>query len=184
LGNHDYQSYSSFDSLKWVFTRTVKLTPRPESEVAQLKRGLREAGIHLLSNESISVPLRGGEEIVVVGIDDPITGRADLNVAFRGIENGVLHLALSHSPRPFPVLANKGIDVAFSGHTHGGQVRLPRIGPLPFIRVINPIIDSTDRFGFFGIVSRGMGAKAPEHFRFLCRPEALLIRIEGSPARP
>lgn len=180
LGNHDYQIYPSFDALNWVLTRRSISTPRSERETAQLKEALREAGIRLLMNENTAVPLSGGEEIIVIGIDDPITGRADLDAAFRGIQNGALHLALSHSPRIFPVLTRQGIDVAFSGHTHGGQVRLPGIGPLPIVRLISPIMDSTDRFGFIGIVSRGMGAQSPQHFRFLCRPEALLVRIEGS----
>jgi len=177
LGNHDYRIYPSRDIWHWLLTRRVRSLPRPESETDQLRRALQEAGVRLLINENVAVP---GPEAVLIGIDDCISGHADLNRAFQGIENGALRLALTHSPRLFPALGRRGVDAAFTGHAHGGQVRIPGIGALPFARLMSPIIDSTDRFGFSGIVSRGMGAKSPAHFRFLCRPEALLIRIEGS----
>lgn len=178
LGNHDYRVYSLWDTFQWFFTRRGMNSPRPNEETERLKQSLREAGVRLLANENIAVPLSEGEETIVIGIDDPVTGRADLNQALRGIEDGLLHLALSHSPKVFPLLGRRGIDIAFAGHTHGGQVRLPGIGPLPLARLISPIIDSTDQFGFVGLISRGLGAQSPA-FRFLCRPEAILVRLEG-----
>ena len=180
FGNHEYWIYPPLATLKWILTKQVPYVCRPESEMAQLKQALEEAGLHLLINENVTVPSSEGESIVLIGIDDAITGHADVHRAFQGIKNGTLHLTLCHSPRLFPVLSRRGIDMAFAGHTHGGQVRLPGIGTLPIIRLAAPIIDSTDRFGFTGIVSRGMGAQSPGHFRLLCRPEALLIQIEGS----
>lgn len=181
FGNHEYWNYPLRALLrKLVMKQGKHYLPRPEAETAEFKRSLEEAGILILRNENIALPLSEGEEMVLIGIDDVITGHANLQKAFRGIENGAVHLALTHSPRLFPALSQRGIDVAFAGHAHGGQVRLPGIGPLPLSRLISPIIDSTDRYGFVGLVSRGMGAQPPGHFRFLCRPEALLIRIEGS----
>lgn len=179
LGNHDYRNYPSRDIWRWLLTRRTRSVPRPASETDQLRGALREAGIRLLTNENVTVPSEG-KEAILIGIDDRISGHSDLNRAFRGVENGALRLALTHSPRLFPALGRRGIDVAFAGHAHGGQVRIPGIGALPFARLMSPIIDSTDRFGFVGIISRGMGAQSPAHFRFLCRPEALLVRIEGS----
>ena len=118
--------------------------------------------------------------MVLIGVDDPVTGRANLNRAFHGIENGTLHVALIHSPASFPSLSRRGIDIAFSGHTHGGQVRIPIVGPLPLTKLFEPIIDSTDRFGFIGLVSRGMGAQPEARMRLFCRPEAVLVHIEGA----
>ena len=178
LGNHDYRNYPPFESLFHRFTGRDYSSHRSETD--QLKKALEEAGIHLLANQNVAVPLGGGEEAIVIGVDDPVTQRADLNQAFQGIENGVLHIALTHSPIILPALGQKGIDIAFAGHTHGGQIRFPGIGPIPLARLLEPIIDSTDRFGFAGVVSRGMGAQPIARMRLFCRPEAVLVQIHGN----
>lgn len=168
LGNHDYRNYFPF----------ICTWERPETH--ELKQALIETGVRILHNENISVELSQTEEAVIIGIDDPVTGRDDIEKAFQGIKNGTIHLALIHSPSRFPTLHFQDIDVAFSGHTHGGQIRIPGKGPLPWVYHIEPIIDSTDRFGFVGIVSKGLAAQPLLSLRFFCRPEALLVRIEGS----
>lgn len=178
LGNHDYRQYPHFDPFIWVLTG--RSFSRPRLEVEELKMGLRGAGFFLLENENRVVPLHEGKEAIVIGLDDPVTGRADLKKAFRGIENGVLHLALTHTPKVFPALTQHGVDVAFAGHTHGGQIRVPGYGPLPWVRWREPVVDSTHQFGFLGLISRGMGAHPFARLRLFCRPEACLIRIEGS----
>lgn len=177
LGNHDYRTYPFRDQVVRLLTARICGTERPETD--RLKRSLREIGVRLLVNEHVLIPLEEGKEITLIGIDDPITGRADLNRAFQGITNGILHVALTHSPILFPALERRGVDVAFAGHTHGGQIRLPGIGPLPYAYRLEPIIDSTRRYGFTGFVTRGMGANPLTRLRFFCRPEAVLVRIEG-----
>lgn len=177
LGNHDYRIYPPFEQLIRLLIHRDLTKPRLETE--KLKQALQEAGVRLLANENEYVDLETGQRAVLIGIDDPVTGRANLNRAFQGVENGVLRLALTHAPLAFPYLGRRGIDVGFAGHTHGGQIRLPITGALPIASRISSIIDSTDRYGFIGVVSRGMGAQPIGRLRFLCRPEALLIRIEG-----
>ena len=178
LGNHDYRNYPAFEHLIRIFTGKDFTSPRAEAE--EFKQALTEAGFHLLLNRNVSIHLENGEHMHIIGTDDPVTGRADFQQAFHGIENGVLHMALTHTPAAFPSLGERGVDVAFAGHTHGGQVRLPGIGALPLAYWISPVIDSTDRFGFVGLVSRGLGAQPVGRLRLFCRPEAILVRIEGS----
>ena len=178
LGNHDYCHYPFINQIKRIITKETFGVERSETE--SLKQALQSAGLHLLTNENVPVALAGNGEAVLIGIDDPVTGKADLSRAFKGIENGALRIVLVHAPWVFPALGRRGVDVAFAGHTHGGQIRLPGVGPLPWAYRIEPIIDSTDRYGFVGLVSRGMGASPVLRLRFLCRPEAVLVRIEGS----
>ena len=178
LGNHDYRIYPPFASVWRLFTGSIRTEPRSETE--DLKRALLEAKIHLLENESVSVPLENGEEASLIGIDDPVTGHANYERSFQGVKNGSLRLALIHSPVSFPILGQWGVDAAFAGHTHGGQVRLPLIGPLPPAYRLEPIIDSTNQYGFVGLVTRGVAAQPVTRLRLFCRPEAVLVRIEGS----
>lgn len=176
FGNHDYEVYPFPGMVKRLFTARSYGWKRPEFE--DLKRALREAGVRLLVNENVLAPVGGGE-VSLVGVDDPFTGHADFDQAFQGVNHAVLRIALIHTPAAFPAFRQRGIDIAFAGHTHGGQVRMPGVGPLPFLSHLEPIIDSTNQYGFVGLVSRGLAATPRIRFRLFCRPEAVLVRIEG-----
>lgn len=176
LGNHDYRTYPPFENIIHMVTG-LNLT-QPRKDIEEFKESLREAGFHLLLNKNISIVLEG-HSVSIIGVDDPVTGRANLEEAFAGCSNGTLRLALTHSPLTFPALKQYRVDIAFAGHTHGGQIRFPLIGPIPLAYRISPIIDSTDRYGFVGLVSRGLGAQPVGRQRLFCRPEAMLVRLEG-----
>ena len=97
------------------------------------------------------------------------------------------HIVLGH--RPDYALGQAQADLLLAGHTHGGQVRLPIIGPLL-------TLSQVPRAWAAGItqvaaertliVSRGMGMErmdAPP-LRFLCRPELLIIDLAPAAAAP
>ncbi len=181
FGNHDYRNYPPLGVWLHLFTGKDTFTWRPESDLTQLKEALAHAGVNVLFNQNVTLSFSNGSELVLVGLDDPVSGRADVERAFTGTRNGAVRIALTHSPMTFPSLSERGVDLAFAGHTHGGQIRIPGLGPLAVLRSrVSPIIDSTAEYGFHGIVSRGMGAQAITRMRLFCRPEAILVRVEGS----
>ena len=104
--------------------------------------------------------------------------RTSLTIA--GDEPGRFHLVLGHAP-DF-ALGRIQADLLVAGHTHGGQVRLPLIGPLTTHSRIPRqwaagLTDLPD--GGRLIVSRGIGMErhyAPR-LRFLCRPELVVIDL-------
>ena len=88
-----------------------------------------------------------------------------------------MRILLSHSPDQFRFAQKGGYNVMLSGHTHGGQVVLPIIGP-----VYAPSIYGVSfAAGLFRLnkltlhVSRGIGAKDP--LRWRCRPELTCLEI-------
>jgi predicted MPP superfamily phosphohydrolase len=83
---------------------------------------------------------------------------------------------LSHNPDLFFEAAHAGVALMLSGHTHGGQVRLPRLPPL--LRQSRFGLDE-GRFSAGQtelVVSRGLGVVALP-WRVACPPEAVLVRI-------
>lgn len=129
-------------------------------------------GATLLVNEGRLVR----SDVWLAGLDDPMSGVANLRTAQRGAPEGALRLVLFHSPEYFDGAA-RDIDLAFAGHTHGGQVRLPFGGAL-----WTP--PGSGRFveGFYAsgrarmLVSRGAGTSIVP-VRLFCPPEIARVEI-------
>lgn len=99
---------------------------------------LESAGVIMLQNRSLVLsPQRrlGGPAssgLCLAGVDDLWAGRPDLALALGAVPQDLPVLLLSHNPDLAETQANCGyrVDLQLSGHTHGGQVVLPGIGPL------------------------------------------------------
>jgi len=95
--------------------------------------------------------------------------------------NSLLRIILLHTPDSGSIidLAAKGSDIILSGHTHGGQVRLPLIGAIiSGCNIKTKFASGLFYFKKFVLyVSRGLGEGRYSQFRFYCQPEASLIRI-------
>lgn len=90
------------------------------------------------------------------------------------------HIILGHSP-DF-ALAEQDADLLIAGHTHGGQVRLPLVGPLATnTRLPRSLASGLNRLsgGSWLLVSRGVGLERGDapRLRFLCRPELVVIDL-------
>jgi len=144
------------------------------------ERTYGQAGVELLYNSSARVTIRGAE-LTLVGIDDPVAGEPDLAAAVRGLDAADLAIWIVHAPGfvdgvprdlfPQPV-------AILSGHTHGGQIRLP------FYTPYTP--PGSGRFvaGWYRdtlaplYVSRGIGTVLMPA-RFLCPPELAVFTLGG-----
>ena len=104
-----------------------------------LEQRLKKQGVKILRNDSVKIK-RADEEIQIIGIDDPAFNNDmpyadDRSIATRNLETVIakdsqpsFNILLSHRPELFSTYADLDIDLTFSGHAHGGQVRLPFIG--------------------------------------------------------
>lgn len=86
-------------------------------------RGLREAGVRLLHNESLRLEARGAG-LWVAGVADDFRGHADVEEALAGVRDSDPVLVVTHSPDVFPRIPPR-VSLTIAGHTHGGQVDLP-----------------------------------------------------------
>ncbi|MCD4840160.1 metallophosphoesterase [Neobacillus sedimentimangrovi] len=158
-GNHDHGGYGS-----------------------EIYRNVMEtAGFQLLLNHSTSISLNNFSRINIIGIDDRMLGKPDIPLALKTVTPDQFNILLSHAPDVASDVSQYPVHWQLSGHSHGGQVKIPFIGPLvipPFAKVYYE--------GFYRVgddeslslyVNRGIGTtRLP--FRFLSKPEITVFTLK------
>lgn len=149
---------------------------------------LSENGIAPLLNRHVTIS-RNGADICLAGVDDPVTNNDHLGDALSGAASDMCTLLMMHSPDGIAEAIVRGVDLVFSGHTHGGQVRLPLVGA-PFThshlgpRMSSGYYSGRRLRGVIGLrpgrtqlyVSRGVGISGMA-LRFMCPPEIAVITL-------
>ena len=149
----------------------------------------KEAGVTVLRDETHRIE-KNGEEILLIGLDDPqftpLSERAGktpsiINTKLNNLksDSNAFTVLLSHRPELFETYAGNDMDLVLSGHTHGGQFRMPFIGA--FLVPDQGLLPKYDAGLFMAgntnmIVSRGLGNSIIP-FRINCRPEIILVTL-------
>ena len=158
------------------------------SEYQDLKMGLEEAGVIVLEDLKVILE-QEGESITLLGLNDPsfqtdyLFGDAEsvINQEITSLQNEYdgYTVLLSHRPELFDTYVDTGVDLVFSGHAHGGQIRLPFIGGL--VAPNQGLFPKYDA-GLFSednthmIVSRGVGISIIP-LRMNNRPEIVVVEL-------
>ena len=155
FGNHDY---------------STSIETWSSSEVADaLTAALQNRGVEVLRNRSLMLKHDDGQ-IHIVGLEDFWSGQFSPEKAFAGIHQNDPIIARSHNADSVFTLRRFGADWVLAGHTHGGQIRIPILGPM-----VLPVHFKQFDKGLFDVrgtrlyVSRGVGCRVPVRFR--CPPE-------------
>jgi len=168
----------------------------PEIDTARLVARLREAGVQVLVNESRRLEVApllaqegpgevAGVPLWVVGLDTPYPAllgrpfRFPLEKALRGVPPDAFILLLAHTPDALTEARKSAVDLLLVGHTHGGQLCLPWIGPLSanLRRYGREYAAGVFRDGELVMhVSRGVGTSVVPG-RAFCPPEVVLLRL-------
>lgn len=140
--------------------------------------------ITLMRQDWTTVDLGQGRQLVLVGLDCThhlLTDQARLANLMTRVPNTLPRILLYHSPELMPQAIEHGVDLYLCGHTHGGQVRLPLIGPvLTSSQLGRQYVMGLYRNGRTHLyVSRGIGLEglSAPRVRFLAPPEMTLITL-------
>ncbi|PHV69508.1 hypothetical protein CS063_15405 [Sporanaerobium hydrogeniformans] len=95
------------------------------------KQIIEEGGFTLLKNNDVLITLPSEERIRIMGIDDHSLGNPDIKSAVRQIKKEEYNIFMSHAPDCADEVKAYPVDLQVAGHSHGGQVALPFLGP-PF----------------------------------------------------
>ena len=129
------------------------------------------AGVRLLHNQSAA---EGG--LRLVGVGDYWSGEFDGRRAFADVPASAATIVLSHNPDAKQDLEQLPWNLMLSGHTHGGQARIPGFcppwAPVSDKRFISGLYDWSGRQLF---ITRGLGS--PKHVRAFCRPEVSVLDL-------
>jgi predicted MPP superfamily phosphohydrolase len=143
----------------------------------RVRDALRNFGIGDLSNVGTWLE-RGDARVRLGGVGDLWEDKQDLNAALGDATDEDASLILAHNPDWVETVSDPRVGLVLSGHTHGGQVVLPFVGP--------PLVPS--RFGQKYVrglvqtsvtqvyVSRGVGTITPP-VRFACPPEVPILTL-------
>lgn len=166
LGNHDYG----------VMRRRG---PGRQGVLHYLINALQAEGVAVLRNEAFGLDI-GDDRLWLVGLGDLWSGDFKPDQAFRQVTTDDPTIVLAHNPDCVEQLTSYRAEMIMSGHTHGGQVRLPLLGS-PFLPIRNRRFSS----GMFDLddrklyVNRGLGRLG--RIRFNCRPEITVFTLSHRP---
>jgi predicted MPP superfamily phosphohydrolase len=147
-------------------------------DAAEMVPEFERLGIRMLVNESLRLQ-RDEHSIWLVGLDDPhYFGCDDLPGALLEVPEEAFKVLLVHTPEMLEDAAQSGIHLYLCGHTHGGQICLPFLGPV----VTHAKCPRKYARGAWqyqqvqGYTSSGVGCSGVLA-RFLCPPELVLIEL-------
>ncbi len=142
--------------------------------------------VTVLANKSLAIE-RGSSRIWLAGLDDPLTGKPSpdqaIPLAIRNRRNEPVIL-LCHEPDYADTLlqqeAGQSVALMLSGHTHGGQVRLPFLGAVDLPPLGEKYVQGLFQLGSLQLyVNRGLGTvELP--FRLNCPPEITLFTLRAA----
>ena len=161
---------------------------------------LTKCGIHVLWNE-IAYPV--GKQLPLVGLSDRYSREFNPLAVMSQLDPATPRIVLSHNPDTADILQAWRVDLQLSGHTHGGQIVIPKMGPalLYYRKILRKIPMKIRRRvpclrkeysvvrhwewaqGLHQIgenqlyVNRGLGTYLPG--RLFCRPEVTVITLDS-----
>lgn len=139
-------------------------------------RALQAENIHVLANQSEAIELDGAR-IWLAGVNDVLSYTADLPRTLLHVPAGEAVILLAHEPDFADEASRFPIDLQLSGHSHGGQIRIPLLPPLYLPTMAKKYVLGTYQVGpLLLYTNAGLGTVGVP-MRLNCPPEITLLTI-------
>jgi uncharacterized protein len=153
LGNHDY-----------------------ETDPDHVTQALQAENIRVLANQSEAIE-RNGARIWLAGVTDVLSWTADLSQTLHGVPTGEAVILLAHEPDFADEASRFPIDLQLSGHSHGGQIRLPLLPPLYLPPLARKYILGTYQIRDLTLYTNSGLGTVMVPIRLNCPPEITLLTL-------
>ena len=158
MGNHDY------------YTNPIIVTA-----------ALQAQGIRVLANQSAAVETNGAR-FWLAGVNDVQSQTADLGQTLQGVPGDEATVLLAHEPDFADEAARFPVDLQLSGHSHGGQIRIPFVGPLYLPELARKYVWGMYQIGALSLYTNAGLGTVSLPVRWNCPPEITLLTLRrGSP---
>lgn len=143
------------------------------------RKTMEESDFIVLQNSNTIIKNKMNQNLYISGLDDAMLGQPDWEKALHNIPEDAYSILLSHAP-DFADRANQeAVSLQLSGHSHGGQVKIPFYGALvtpPFAKKYYEGMYELDNMKLY--VNKGLGTtRLP--LRFLTRPEITVFTLQS-----
>jgi uncharacterized protein len=136
-------------------------------------------GIQVLGNRSVPIESKGGR-FWLSGVNDILSGTCDLNATLADIPHEEATVLLAHEPDFADYVAKHPVDLQLSGHSHGGQVRIPFLPPLYLPEMGRKYFNGLYKIGPLTLYTNpGLGTMGLP-IRWNCPPEITLLTLRRS----
>ena len=139
-------------------------------------RALQAENIQVLANQSQAIE-RDGARIWLAGVNDVISQTADLSKTLHRVPTDESVILLVHEPDFADEAAKFPIDLQLSGHSHGGQVRIPFLPPLYLPELAKKYIWGSYRVGPLALYTNAGLGTVGVPIRLNCPPEITLLTL-------
>lgn len=207
-GNHDYAEYTPWGVFGHTWRESTQGGRFGLADLAHAIRSLLDFAGKVVRNDLVRMPVRfnnvpaildalvqigvrplvntstplnvDGHDVWFAGVDDLTESKPDLAAALEDVPPGAPLVLLAHNPDAWLQCGVDRADLVLSGHTHGGQIRLPLLGA---VHTQGTHLRRRHSAGWFErgrsrlFVSRGMGESIP--LRWGARPQVALITLQG-----
>lgn len=149
--------------------------PTGVNDIARLRFELEKRGVQFLHNQAVRL---AGTGVYLAGVEDIQEGQPDLTSALGTVPGHAPTILLSHNPDILQAPAANQADLILAGHTHGGQVVLPLVGPAHTQSVY---LSRREASGYLRrgkthvYIHRGLGEGVP--IRFGAPPHVTFLRV-------
>lgn len=164
LGNHDFSVRNALGFRRYRHLHRA------------VDEALTHHGIRVLHNEAVALH-RDDAVLHLAGVEDLWSRTCDIEQAFAGLSAHVPCVALAHNPRTVERLDGRRCDLMLSGHTHGGQIHLPRLGRPTLGRKARRFAAGLYLYrNTYVYVNKGVGFGF--QFRYGVRPEVAVLSLQ------